>query len=118
MVRWGMWFDIVIIVIVSTISMSLLARQFHIVAPPSPSPSGIPTKLEACAAAATVPVVRGSEHNDRCNGEKSFHLIPSAFRINGVVMGMSSEDMVACYGSPLSRDKPPFFRGSVYSPSN
>lgn len=51
MKRPGMWVDIAIIVIVSAIGMSLLARQFHIVAPPSPSPSGTSMKRAKAQAA-------------------------------------------------------------------
>lgn len=101
--RLGIWVDIAIIIVVSAIGMSLLARQFHIIA--SPFTSGTPMDMRARMATATVPVAGGGGKRDCPRREMSFQLLPTTLRINGVFMGMSSKDLVARFGPPLSRGR-------------
>ncbi|MGV8119348.1 MAG: hypothetical protein AB2L14_06245 [Candidatus Xenobiia bacterium LiM19] len=98
-----MWFDIAVIVIVSAVGMSFLARQFHDVVSPSPSPSRISSELTARVAAMTVPVSGGDKRTNHHNKKKSYQLIPTMLRINGVFMGMSSEYLVERFGPALSK---------------
>ncbi|MHC9543391.1 MAG: hypothetical protein AB9903_28095 [Vulcanimicrobiota bacterium] len=98
-----MWVDIAIIVIVSAVGMLFMVRQFHDVASPSPSPSRIPSELNAQVAAMTVPEIGRDKQKDRHNEERSFQLIPATLRINGVFMGMSSDDLVESFGPALSK---------------
>jgi len=98
-----MWVDIAIIVIVSAVGMLFMVRQFHDVASPSPSTSRIPSELNAQVAAMTVPVIEVNKQKCRHNEERCFQLIPAALQINGVFMGMSSDDLVERFGPALSK---------------
>jgi hypothetical protein len=98
-----MCFGIALLVIVSAFGMSFMVRQFHDVASPSPSPSRIPSELKTRVAVMPAPEPGGDKRTNHQNKKKSYHLIPSMLRINGVFMGMSSEYLVERFGPALSK---------------
>lgn len=82
--------------------MALLAQRFHGVA--SIASSEVSSGLEARATAVTVPDTGEDERNDCQYHKEHFQLLPVSLRINGVFMGMSSEDLKERFGPALSKN--------------